>query len=580
MPEPLADNPSVPQRGTSPSVPWCLGAIAVLALLIRAIHLYHALGTPFASAPVGDAARYLQWAQEIAGGKWTADQPFYQAPLYPYLLAIVFLITKPTVAAVLVVQSLGAAGSTCLLGAATTRWFGTHAGICAALMLALYGPAVFFDGIVQKESLAVLLVCGMLFALSRSEARSIAWMAAAGFVAGLLALTRENALIWIPIVCLWPSAWAERSKIARAKLVAAAMGGATAALAPAVLHNRVAGGEWVVTTVQSGPNFYIGNRAGADGRYLPLAPGHESPEFERADAIRLAERAVGRPLSPSEVSHYWSSRAWAEIGESPGQWLKLLARKSLMVCNEYEVSDAEGIGVYGAFSPTLRLLAGLWHWGMLFPLAVGGAVAWGWRRPGGLVVVLAASMAAAIVAFYVLGRYRAPLVPLMIPLAAWFVVYAAQAVRERNLRGMLIPSLAVLVAGLVARAPVHEVRRLEASSRMNAGVAFARMGELPTAIRWFNIAREDSPESAEINANLAQALALLGQYKESLPYYEQAMKAQPELPNLAYNYAVALEQTGETAAAQSAYRTALRINPEDSSAKAALERLTGNPGEP
>lgn len=557
-----------------------MAAIAALALIVRVAHLYYAVDAPFVKTPVGDAARYLEWAEEIAAGKWIANQPFYQAPLYPYLLGFVFLFAKPSVVTVLVVQSIGAAVATYWLGAATERWFGKPAGICAALMLALYGPTIFLDGIVQKESLAVFLVCGMLFSISRADSSSVGWMICVGFAAGLLALTRENALIWLPIVCLWPTTLRVLPWKARVWRVTAAVGGACVALAPALLHNIVAGNHWAITTVQSGPNFYIGNHAGADGRYLPLVPGHETPEFERSDATALAERAMGRTLSPKEVSRYWSSRAWADIAEAPGQWLNLLGRKVLMVCNEYEVSDAESVGVYGAFSPVLGVLAMLWHWGMLFPLALGGGVAWGRRRPGGLLVTLASTMAGAIVAFYILGRYRAPLVPLMIPLAAWFVVCAAQAVRKRNVRGLIVPLLAALTAGAIARAPVHNVRRLEASARMNAGVAFARSGDLPAAIRWFTVALEDFPESGEINANLAQALALLGQHQESLPYYEQAMKAQPTLPSLAYNYAVALEGTGATGAAVVGYRKALQVNPGDSAAKAALERLGVAPRRP
>lgn len=579
MAEPTKSDSVVPQHGTQRPGRWCIAAIAALALIVRVAHLYYAVDAPFVKTPVGDAARYLEWAEEIAAGKWIANQPFYQAPLYPYLLAFVFLFAKPSVVTVLVVQSIGAAVATYWLGAATERWFGKPAGICAALMLALYGPTIFLDGIVQKESLAVFLVCGMLFSIGRADSSSVGWRICVGFAAGLLALTRENALIWLPIVCLWPITLRVLPWKVRVWRVAAVVGGACAALVPALLHNVLAGNQWAITTVQSGPNFYIGNHAGADGRYVPLVPGHETPEFERADATALAERAMGRTLSPKEVSRYWSSQAWADIAEAPGQWLKLLGKKLLMVCNEYEVSDAESVGVYGAFSPVLGVLAVVWHWGMLFPLAVGGGVAWGWRRPGGLLVTLTLTMAAAIVAFYILGRYRAPLVPLMIPPAAWFVVSAAQAIRERRVQGLVVPLLAVLAAGAVARAPVHDVRRLEASARMNAGVAFARSGDLPAAIRWFTVALDDFPESGEINANLAQALALLGHYQESLPYYEQAMKAQPTLPSLAYNYAVALEHTGDVAGAERAYRLALEMNHDDLGAKAALERLNGNPVE-
>ena len=47
----------------------------------------------------------------------------------------------------------------------------------------------------------------------------------------------------------------------------------------------------------------------ADGTYVSLRFGRGSPEFERLDATELAEHAVGRTLTPAEVSSYWTGRA-------------------------------------------------------------------------------------------------------------------------------------------------------------------------------------------------------------------------------------------------------------------------------
>ena len=69
------------------------------------------------------------------------------------------------------------------------------------------------------------------------------------------------------------------------------------------------GGGFYLTTSQFGPNFYIGNNPHADGTYLSLRFGRGAPEFERQDATELAERALGRTLSPAEVSSYWTDRA-------------------------------------------------------------------------------------------------------------------------------------------------------------------------------------------------------------------------------------------------------------------------------
>ena len=51
---------------------------------------------------------------------------------------------------------------------------------------------------------------------------------------------------------------------------------------PVGLRNKAVGGEFHLTTSQLGPNFYIGNHAGAIGTYEALVVGHGSAADERA----------------------------------------------------------------------------------------------------------------------------------------------------------------------------------------------------------------------------------------------------------------------------------------------------------
>jgi hypothetical protein len=66
-----------------------------------------------------------------------------------------------------------------------------------------------------------------------------------------------------------------------------------------------------------GPNFYIGNHAGATGGYEALVLGHGNAADEREDATRLAQQASGRRLSPKEVSAFWTTQALNYIRSQP-----------------------------------------------------------------------------------------------------------------------------------------------------------------------------------------------------------------------------------------------------------------------
>src|SRR6185295_684113 len=154
--------------------------------------------------------------------------------------------------------------------------------------LALYAPAVFFDGLVQKSVLDVFLVCLLLaqlagFMAEHPHARADvpgAWRwLGVGATLGALSLTRENALIFVPVLLGW--IWWQVRTVAptRVHMTAALLAGLGIALVPVGVRNRLVGGEFHLTTAQSGPNFFIGNNPAADGTYIPLRFGRGSPEY-------------------------------------------------------------------------------------------------------------------------------------------------------------------------------------------------------------------------------------------------------------------------------------------------------------
>src|SRR4051812_15199714 len=67
-------------------------AIFALALLIRLVHVWQLRASPFFDVLMGDARGYDEWARRIAGGEWIGRDVFYQAPLYPYFLAVIYKV--------------------------------------------------------------------------------------------------------------------------------------------------------------------------------------------------------------------------------------------------------------------------------------------------------------------------------------------------------------------------------------------------------------------------------------------------------------------------------------------------------
>ena len=104
--------------------------IFLLALAVRALHLFQLRASPLLSVHLGDAESYLQWARRIASGDWLGTEVFYQSPLYPYFLGVIHALFGEGWP-VLATQALLGSLACSLLGLAAWRLFSRSAGIVA-----------------------------------------------------------------------------------------------------------------------------------------------------------------------------------------------------------------------------------------------------------------------------------------------------------------------------------------------------------------------------------------------------------------------------------------------------------------
>src|SRR5262249_40351499 len=146
-----------------------------------------------------------------------------------------------------------------------------------------------------------------------------------------------------------------------------------------------------------------------------LIAGRGSSEYERQDAIDIAERTTGRHLTPGEVSSYWTDQTLAFIRSQPGSWLKLMARKVVLLWNSAEAFDTESQESYAERTPLLGAGAVIGNFGLLVPLAAFGIlVTWPDRRRLWVFYALVLTYAASVVIFFIYARYRYPLVPFLV----------------------------------------------------------------------------------------------------------------------------------------------------------------------
>src|SRR3954468_3720270 len=114
--------------------------IFIVAFAVRLLHIWQIKPTPFFDVLLGDARGYDLWAQRLAAGDWIGTDVFYQAPLYPYFLGIVYATAGRDLLIVRIIQALIGSASCVLLGLAGARLFSKRVGLVAGLALALWAP--------------------------------------------------------------------------------------------------------------------------------------------------------------------------------------------------------------------------------------------------------------------------------------------------------------------------------------------------------------------------------------------------------------------------------------------------------
>lgn len=549
------------QPGHTPAQPWPVYAlVAFVALALRWLYLSQIHTADFFGLRMGDGLVYHRWAARIAGGEWLSDHVFYQAPLYPYVLGIVYAVAGDSVLTVLLIQAVMGTAACVLIAAATHAFFGARAALLAGLMLAVFAPAIFLEGLIQKTALGGLLTAAFVTGLGALVRRPDGWRwFATGIVLGLLALTRENALVFIVPTLIWLFIGHTR-RLAGAALFAAGLG---AAFAPAIVHNRLAGGEYVLTTSQFGTNFFIGNHPDHPGTYAPISFDRGDAQFERIDATRLAERALGRTLKSAEVSRYWRKRTMEAIGDQPMRWLHLMAWKCAMTCNAAEIPDTEAQEIYAESSAVLRGLERFGHFGTLFSLATFGIVmtATSWRRLW-VIYLMGTCYAASVVMFFISARYRLPLVMFLLPLAAAGLVEAADQMSRRRIRRVVCALLIATAVAIVANWPlvIRGSNRVLAYNNI-ANALSQDAAKADTAVAYYERALAIDRNDSKTHNDYGNFLTTLGWPDAAIVHLTESVRLRPDYVAAHHNLGVAYERRNDRAAAQRQYRHAIELDP-------------------
>ena len=479
-------------------VVFLLLGIVLAGLVLRLIHFWALRDSaiPFRHLFVTtDDNVYYQWARTILAGDWLGratyhpyfdglraiapletwyrwwggKEVFQQAPLYPYIFAAMLAVTRHDFPAILLIQLLLGALQPVVMYLLAKRLWNYRVGLIAALITALYGPFVFYQGVFLRDWLAPILEpLALLAVVKASQQDSPGRWIVAGAALGVALLARETVQLLILLVLSWVVISRRKDPGSAVRISGWLIAGLLLALSPLIVRNVVVGA----------PAFALSNRA-AEG----IIEGWAADWFP----VGL----VQAPPSMKEIlvasDGHLPGVIWGTIQTYRGDWVHLLEQvvtKLRGISDPFEFPNNISLYYGMEVSPVLRYMLGYWF---VFPLGVAGLLMSlkNWRDHAlGMLYVVAT--VGGLLASIILSRYRLELVAALILYAAVFVGQLLDAARQKHVRLVVVGGVLAGVTILVQQVVLPlgpEVKDLASSfDHMTSASVYANVRQFDRAV--------------------------------------------------------------------------------------------------
>jgi len=335
---------------------------------------------------------------------------------------------------------------------------------------------------------------------------------------------------------------------------------------PVGLKNMVNTGKFSVGASHFGPNFYMGNNPKAKGVYVPLAIGRGNIVSELEDIKNIAENALGRKLTPTEVSQYWTGKTLAYIKSDTMHWFRLLLKKWILVWNFVEVGDTVDIYGHANQSLLLKLLTHILHFGILFPLAIiGVCTTWQEREKLWPLYLMLFVYALGLTLFFVFARYRFPMVAIIILFSAAGILSIRNLLQKKPTKKIILAGSVIIVAAILSNYQIISEDISSATTYYNFGKTYEGSGERNKAVQYYKAALESVPNFPLAHNNLGIILINQGQYMKAINHFTQSVSQEPDFADTHSNLGAALSATGRVSEAIEHLKRALAIDPQNAS---------------
>ncbi|HEX5112405.1 MAG TPA: hypothetical protein VFV79_06145 [Saprospiraceae bacterium] len=427
-----------------------------------------------------EAADYLGAKSDEEGramwNAWYGGKTYHQEPLYAQILGICKMPGGNGHMLMYILQILSTLFSIWMIIWLGRHYFGPIAGISGGLLFSLYSPAIFFDVFLLRTSLTTCYMLSLLFVAEKlMMGKSRPWIF--GLLGGLGYLLQSTAvLLWIPLLIRW--LYVRRQDVKRTWQTGIAFAGVLSLLA---IRNSIAGvGLFSVSSV--GPVTFI----------LSNFPNY------RPEMGFVFFQQVGKVLEMTHGKMLDSAMKIISVHPSFFSYIGLEFKKLALVFHWYEVPN--NVNSYVAMKVSLPLRLAFIPWSFIGALGLTGMI-FNIRHTKTLNLLFGVlSQVVVMVAFYVLCRFRVPMVAMM----AVYGGYAVQALFKSDRTKKLLVTACLILMWVFMVRPYPKI-----------DVPFP-VGELAT---YFHTYYRERMDQSAADGNLKKGIAYVKEFVNTMPKF-------------------------------------------------------------
>ena len=556
----IISKPAPKQRFISDIEYRNLALIILAALILRLIFFFELKSTPLFNNLFSDSRILSDLAQNIVNeDNWFGSIVFYMSPGYTYFLAAIYAVFGKDTGLVRLVQIVINCANVFIIYLLARELFSKNTAYIAAIIAVLYSGYIFYSSLILTEIIFVFFISVFLLLLvsGKNNHKKGYWLLT-GLILGIAALFRGNILLLVFPAIYW--IYSEKKDLNLKTIIPSRILffclGLLLAILPVTLNNFIAGKEFVLLSTNYGINFYIGNNENATGIYkIP----DDIDLSMQPDGEKYAEKITGRNLTPSEVSGFWFSKGVDYIFTSPGEASLNLVKKFFLFLDEQENPQSFSMDsdFYAQnYSFLLKLPFPGFYFVFLFSIA-GIILSYNKGRETRLLLLFLLFYILSIIIFFVVGRFRLGIMPLLIIFASYGIVSVFDLIKNKDFKKLLIPVTVTIILLIINIGFVPSYSFSNYDAYINLGNSSFESKNYDEALTYFNKSLE-LKEDAGTYVLIGNTLSVKKDVRGAFEAYKKAIELNSGNPLAHFNLGTLFVQTGDYNRALEAFSTTIK----------------------